>query len=178
MMPACFNSLSISDQMDSTMEASNAADTSFLGASPQFENVQEFDTSLLGVTVVDDPAILSDTQMDVKANEASEYTELSSTSDNIVQTENISDVKDDSNILLPESMEPNAEMVQEKNYPSDPQEVDNSLLDAIEIRDTFIFCPMPEPIILNETLGQGIYVSEREMTDLNEKFHMQQIHIY
>jgi hypothetical protein len=27
---------------------------------------------------------------------------------------------------------------------------------------------MPEPIVLNETLGQGIYVSEREMTDLNE----------
>ena len=58
--------------MDSTQKASHAADTSFLGASPQFENVQEFDTSLLGVTVADDPTILSDTQMDVKANVASE----------------------------------------------------------------------------------------------------------
>ena len=65
-------------------------------------------------------------------------------------------------------MEPNAEMVQRENYPSDPQEFDNSLLDAIEIRDAFIFCPMPEPIVLNERLGQGTYVSEREMTDLNE----------
>ena len=51
------------------------------------------------------------TQMDVKANKVSEYTELSYTSDNIIKTENISDEKDDSNILLPESMEPNAEMV-------------------------------------------------------------------
>ena len=65
-------------------------------------------------------------------------------------------------------MEPNAEMVQKENYPFNPQVFDNSLLDAIEIRDAFIFCPMPEPIVLNETLGQGIYVSEREMTDLNE----------
>ena len=59
-------------------------------------------------------------------------------------------------------------MVQRENYPSDPQEFDNSFLDAIEIRDAFIFCPMSEPIILNDTLGQGIYVSEREMTDLEE----------
>ena len=123
---------------------------------------------MLGVTVADDPTILSDTQMDVKANEASEYTELSSTSDNIIQTENISDVKDDSNITLQESMEPNAEMVQEENYPFNPQDFDNSLLDAIQIRDAFIFCPMPEPVVLNETLGQGIHVCEREMTDLEE----------
>ena len=46
--------------MDSTAKASYAADTSFLGTSPQSEHVQDFDTSLLGVTVVDDPAILSD----------------------------------------------------------------------------------------------------------------------
>ena len=139
-----------------------------MGTSPHAEDEQEFNASLLGVTVVVDPATPSVTQMDVKANEASEYTELSSTSDNIIKTENISDKKDDANILLPESMEPNAEMVQKENYPSNPQGFDNSLLDAIEIRDAFIFCPMPEPIVLNETLGQGIYVSEREMTDLNE----------
>ena len=123
--------------MDSAQEANKAADTSFLGTSPHAEDVQEFDASLLGVTVVVDPAIPSVTQMDVKANEASEFTELPSTSDNIIKTENISDKKDDPNILLPLSMEPNAEMIQEKNYPSDPQEVDNSLLDAIEIRDAF-----------------------------------------
>ena len=103
--------------MDSEQKASYAADTSFLGSSPHSENVQEFDSSLLGITVVDDLAILSDIQMDVKANEASEYTELPHTSDNIVQTKNISDVKDDSNIPLPVLMEPNAEMVQEENYP-------------------------------------------------------------
>ena len=154
--------------MDSAQKASCAADTSFLGSSPQSENVQDFDTSLLGITVVDDSAIRSDTQMDVKAIEASEYTELPHTSDNIVQTENISDVKDDSNIPLPVLMEPNAEMVQEENYPFNPQDSDNSLLDAIQIRDTFIFCPMPEPVVLNETLGQGIHVCEREMTDLDE----------
>ena len=88
--------------MESTAEASYAANTSFLGSSPQSETIQDFDTSLLGITVVDDSAIRSDTQMDVKAIEASEYTELPHTSDNIVQTENISDEKDDSNILLPE----------------------------------------------------------------------------
>jgi hypothetical protein len=77
--------------MDSAQEASNAADTSFLGTSPQSEDVQDFDASLLGVTVVVDPAIPSVTQMDVKANEASEFTELPSTSDNIIKTENISD---------------------------------------------------------------------------------------
>ena len=98
--------------------------------------------------------------MDVKANKASEFTDFSSTSENAIKTENISDKRDVPNILLPLSMESNAEMLQEKNYPSDPQEVDNSLLDAIEIRDAFIFCPMSEPIILNETLGQGIFVSE------------------
>ena len=65
-------------------------------------------------------------------------------------------------------MEPNAEMVLEENYLVDPQDFDNSLLDAIQIRDAFIFCPMPEPVVLNETLGQGIHVCEREMTDLNE----------
>ena len=103
-MPACFNVWVY--QMDSAQEANKAADTSFLDTSPHAEDVQEFDASLLGVTVVVDPAIPSVTQMDVKANEASEYTELSYTSDNIIKTENISDEKDDSNIVLPESMEP------------------------------------------------------------------------
>ena len=111
-MPACFNVWVY--QMDSAQEASNAADTSFLGTSPHAEDVQDFDASLLGVTVVDDPAILSVTQMDVKANEASEYTELAATSDNTIKTENISDKKDDANIQPPESMELNAEMVQKR----------------------------------------------------------------
>ena len=158
--------------MDSAQKASHAAETSFLGSSPQSEDVeivQEFDTSFLGFSVVDDPAIRSDTQMDVKAIEASEYTELSYTSDNIVQTSNISDGKDDSNIPPTEAMEPNAEMVQQKeNYPFNPQDFDNSLHDAIQIRDAFVFCPMPEPIVLDETLGQGIHVCERQMTELNE----------
>ena len=132
------------------------------------EDEQEFDASLMGVTVVLDPTSTSVTQMDVKANEASEFTDFSSSSDHIIKTENISDKKDVPNIQLPLSMESNAEMVQEKNYPSDPQEVDNSLLNAIEIRDAFIFCPISEPIVLNEILVQGIFVSEREMTDLEE----------
>jgi len=157
--------------MDSAQKASNAAETSFLGSSPQsgdVEMVKELDTSLLGISVVEDLAIRSDTQMDVKAIEASEYTELSYTSDNIIQMENISDEKDDSSIPPTESMEPNAEMVLEENYLVDPQVFDNSLLDAIQIRDAFIFCPMPEPVMLDETLGQGIHVCERQMTDLNE----------
>ena len=157
--------------MDSAQKASNAAETSFLGSSPQsgdVEIVQEFDTSLLGISVVDDPAIRSDTQMDVKAIEASEYTELSYTSDNIIQTVNISDEKDDFSIPPTESMETNAEMVLEENYLVDPQVFDNSLLDAIQIRDAFIFCPMLEPVVLDETLDQGIHICERQMTDLNE----------
>ena len=63
MMPACFNFWVC--QMDSTTEASYAADTSFLGSSPQSETIQDFDTSLLGITVVDDSAIRSDTQMEM-----------------------------------------------------------------------------------------------------------------
>ena len=133
--------------MDSTAEASYAADTSFLGSSPQSETIQDFDTSLLGITVVDDSAISSDTQMDVKAIDASEYTELPHTSDNFVQIENISDVNDDSNIPLPVLMEANAGMVQGENYLFNPQDFDNSLLNAIQIRDAFIFCPMPEPVV-------------------------------
>ena len=109
--------------------------------------------------------------MDVKANEASEFTDFSSTSENVIKTENISDKKDVPNILLPLSMESNAEKGQQKNYPSDPQEVDNSLLDTIEIRDAFIFCPISEPVNLNKILGQGIFISEREMTDLAENKH-------
>ena len=138
-MPACFNFWV--HQMDSAQKASNAAETSFLGSSPQsgdVEMVKDVDTSLLGISVVDDPAIRSDTQMDVKAIEASEYTELSYTSDNIIQTENISDEKDDFSIPPTESMETNAEMVLEENYLVDPQVFDNSLLDAIQIRDAFI----------------------------------------
>ena len=106
--------------------------------------------------------------VDVKANQALEFTDFSSTSDNATTAENISDKIDIPNVLLPLPMESNAEIEQEKNYPSDLQEVDNSLLDAIEIKDTFIFCPMSEPIVLNETLGQGIFASEREMTEMEE----------
>ena len=154
MMPTCFNVLVY--QMDSAQKVTTAAETSLLGTSPYLEDEQNFDASLMGVTGVVDPAIPSITQMDVKANEASEFTDLSSTSDNIIKTENIFDKKDDPNILLPLSMEPNAEMIQRENYPSEPQELDNSLLDAIEIRDAFIFFPISEPIVLNERLGQGI----------------------
>ena len=166
-MPTCFNVLVY--QMDSTQKATAAAKTSFMDTFPSLEDEQEFDASTVGVTVVVDPVSSSVTQMDVKANQASEFTDFSSTSDNATTAENISDKRNVPNILLPLPMESNVEIEQEKNYPSDPQEVGNSLLDAIEIRDAFIFCPMSEQIVLNETLGQGIFVSEREMTDLEKK---------
>ena len=130
-------------------KATAAAKTSFMDTIPSLEDE-------------------SVTQMDVKANQASENTDFSSTSDNATTAENISDKMDIPNVLLPLPMESNAEIEQEKNYPSDMQEVDNSLLDAIEIKDAFIFCPMSEPIVLNETLGQGIFASEREMTEMEE----------
>ena len=69
MMPTCLNVWVY--QMDSAQEANKAAGTSLLGTSLHAEDEQEFDASLLGVTVVVDPAIPSVTQMDVKANEAS-----------------------------------------------------------------------------------------------------------
>ena len=42
--------------MDSTSKASYAADTSFLGSSPQSENVQDFDTSS-DATRIPDPRV-------------------------------------------------------------------------------------------------------------------------
>ena len=74
MMPTCFNVLVY--QMDSAQKATTAAETSLLGTSPYLEDEQEFDASLVGVTVVMDPAISSVTQMDVKANRASEFTDF------------------------------------------------------------------------------------------------------
>ena len=150
-MPTCFNVLVY--QMDSAQKATAAAETSFMDIIPSLEDEQEFDASTVGVTVVVDPVSSSVTQMDVKANQASEFTDFSSTSDNATTAENISDKMDVPNVLLPLPMESNAEIEQEKNYPSDLQEVDKPLLDAIEIKDAFIFCPMSEPAVLNETSG-------------------------
>ena len=72
--------------MDSAQKATTAAETSLMDTNLSLEVEQEFDASLVGITVVLDPTIASVTQMDVKANEASEYTELSYTSDNIIKT--------------------------------------------------------------------------------------------
>ena len=88
-MPTCFNVLV--DQMDSAQKATTAAETSLMDTNPSVEDEQELDASLVSITVVLDPAISSVTQMDVKANEASEFTDFSSTSDNATAAENISD---------------------------------------------------------------------------------------
>ena len=93
MMPTCFNVLVY--QMDSAQKATTAAETSLMDTNLSVEDEKEFDASLMGITVVVDAAISSVTQMDVKANEASEFTEFSATSDNVITTENISDKKDD-----------------------------------------------------------------------------------
>ena len=89
MMPTCFNVLVY--QMDSAQKANKAAETSLLGTSSYAEDEQEFDASTIGVTVVVDPVSSSVTQIDVKANQASEFTDFSSTSDNATTAENISD---------------------------------------------------------------------------------------
>ena len=137
MMPTCFNVLVY--QMDSAQKETATAKTSFMDTMPSLEDEQEFVASTVGVTVVVDPVSSSVTQMAVKANQASEFTDFTSTSDNATTAENISDKMDVPNVLLPLPMESNAEIEQEKNYTSDLQEVDNSLLDAIKIKDAFIF---------------------------------------
>ena len=103
MMPTCFNVLVY--QMDSAQKATTATKTSLMDTNPAVEDEQEFDASLVGITVVLDPAISSVTQMDVKANKASEFTDFSSTSGNVIKIENISDKRDVPNILLPLSKE-------------------------------------------------------------------------
>ena len=163
-MPTCFN-VSVY-QMDSAQTATMTAKTSFMDTIPSLEVEQEMDANSFGVTVVEDPLSSSVTHTDVKANQASEFTDLSSTSDNATMAENISDTMDVPNVLLPLSMESNAEIKLEKDYPS--LEADNSFLDTIVIQDAFIFCPMLEPIVLNETVGQGIFASEREMSEMEE----------
>ena len=130
------------------------------------EDEQEIVASTVGQTVVVDPSSSSVTHMDVKAKQASEHTDLSSTSDNVNIDENVSDILDVPNVQL--TKESNAETEHGKNYLSISQEADNTLLDTIVIQDAFIFCPMMEPIVLNETLAQGIFASEREMSDLVE----------
>ena len=40
------------------------------------------------------------------------------------------------------------------------------LQDKSLMQDAFIFCPMLEPVVLNETLEQGIFASEREMNQM------------
>ena len=39
----------------------------------------------------------------------------------------------------------------------------NKLQDTSFIQDTFIFCPMLVSIVINDTMVQGIFASEREM---------------
>ena len=46
----------------------------------------------------------------------------------------------------------------------DEGEIDR-LQDTSLIQDAFIFCPMLEPPVFNETLVQGIFASEREMSN-------------
>jgi hypothetical protein len=152
--------------MDSAQPTMKAAKTSLLDTIPSTEVEQDLDASAFGVSVEDDIISSSVTRMDVQAEQASELTDIATTSEKAILAENISDNQDVSNILLPLSRESNAEIVNEKDYPS--FEVNNPFLNTIEIQDAFIFCPMSEPIVQNETLGQGIFASEREMSDMEE----------
>ena len=110
--------------------------------------------------VVVDPSSSSVTHMDVKAKQASEYTDLSSTSNNVNIDENVSDILDVPTVQL--TKESNAETEHEKNYPDISQEANNTFLDTIVIQDASIFCPMMEPIVLIKTLEQSIFASERD----------------
>jgi len=152
--------------MDSAQPTMKAAKTSLLDTISSTEVEQDLDANAFGVSVEDDIISSSATRMDVQAEQASELTDIATTSEKAILAENISDNQDVSNILLPLSRESNAEIVNEKDYPS--FEVNNPFLNTIEIQDTFIFCPMSEPIVQNETLGQGIFASEREMSDMEE----------
>ena len=69
MMPTCFN-VSVC-QMDSAQKATVTGKTSFTDTIPSLEDEQEFDASIVGVTVVVDPVSSSVTPMDVKAFQAS-----------------------------------------------------------------------------------------------------------
>jgi hypothetical protein len=109
----------------------------------------------MGQTVVVDPSTQSVTHMDVQTEQVLEYTDLFFTSDNVNVDKNVSNILDILNIQLTKEL--NAETEHEKNFPSSSLDADNSLLDTFVVQDAFIFCPVMEPVVLNETLAQGFF---------------------
>ena len=65
-----------------------------------------------------------------------------------------------------EVIHPKAAFDSESNM--DDGEVDRVADTPITIQDTFIFCPMAGTFVLNETLKQGIFASENEMSQLED----------
>ena len=75
--------------------------------------------------------------MVVNAEQALEYTDLFSTTDNVNIDKNVSDISDVLNVQL--AKESNSETEHKMNYLFISQDVDNTLLDTIVIQDAFIF---------------------------------------
>ena len=99
--------------------------------------------------------------------QALEYTDFSHTSATDNADINVSSTREFTDV--PFETESSKEVESGKDYPSIRQEADNVLLDTFAVQDAFIFCLMLEPIVLNETLLQDIFASEREMSELRHK---------
>ena len=152
--------------MDSTKPSMEGAKTSFMDIIPSTEVEQELDTSVFGVSIVEEIISSSVTQMDEQTEQVLESTDIAETSNKASTAGNISDREDVFNILLPSKKESNTEIIKEKDY--SPLEANNSFLNTIVIQDAFIFCPTLEPIVMNDTFDQGIFASEREMNNMED----------
>ena len=120
------------------------------------DDERNINASFVEETVVENTLSISVTQMDVKAMQASECTDFSHTSDNDNDADdNVSRTQKVPDVLS--ANESSKEIELEKDCPSIHQQTGNALLDTFVIQDAFIFCPMLEPIVLNEMLEQGIF---------------------
>jgi len=153
-------------QIDSTKPSMERAKTSLMDIIPSTEVEQKLDTSVFGVSIMEEIISSSVTQMDEQTEQVLESTDIAETSNKASTAGNISDREDVFNILLPSKKESNTEIIKEKDY--SPLEANNSFLNTFVIQDAFIFCPTLEPIVMNDTFDQGIFASEREMNNMED----------
>ena len=147
-------------QIDSTKPSMERAKTSLMDIVPSTEVEQKLDTSVFGVSIMEEIISSSVTQMDEQTEQVLESTDIAETSNKASTADNISDREDVFNILLPSKKESNTEIIKEKDY--SPLEANNSFLNTFVIQDAFIFCPTLEPIVMNDTFDQGIFASKTD----------------
>ena len=101
-----------------------------------------------------------DVPLDSGSSKESRIKELYPTEDSLEEANNPNIVEKD---IITTRVDP--EVASERESKKDEEEMDR-LQDTSLIQDAFIFCPMLESFVLNETMVQGIFASEREMNQM------------